>query len=148
MLNIQMNHANKYRYIISDQKSCVLKIRDKTQFTWTMNDKNLNMPSNATHLGIKRDTSSKFGVKQVVPNRIRTACKTVFALMGAGLYGMNGINPMVSIHMIRCFVLPRLLYGLDVIRLTKTDIKNLSTYYVQLLKQIQHLPVRTSCKKN
>jgi hypothetical protein len=41
-------------------------------------------------------------------------------------------------------VLPRLLYGLDVIRLTKTDIKNLSTYCVQLLKQIQHLPVRTS----
>ena len=30
------------------------------------------------------------------------------------------------------------------IRLTKTDIKNLSTYVVQLLKQIQHLPVRTS----
>ena len=41
------------------------------------------------------------------------------------------INPMVSIHMIKCFVLPRLLYGLDVIRLTKTDIKNLSTYFVQ-----------------
>jgi hypothetical protein len=45
---------------------CVLKIRDKTQCTWTMNDKNLNMPANATHLGIKRDTSSKFGVKLVV----------------------------------------------------------------------------------
>ena len=144
MLNIQMDHANKHRYIISDQKSCVLKIRDKTQCTWTMNDKNLNMPSNATHLGIKRDTSSKFGVKQVVPDRIQTARKTVYALMGAGLYGMNGINPMVSIHMIKCFVLPRLLYGLDMIRLTKTDIKKLLTYYVQLLKQIQHLPVRTS----
>jgi hypothetical protein len=46
MLNIQMDHANKHRYIISDQKSCVLKIRDKTQCTWTMNDKNLNMPAN------------------------------------------------------------------------------------------------------
>jgi hypothetical protein len=109
-----------------------------------MNDKNLNMPANATHLGIRRDTSSKFGVKLVVPDRIQTARKTVYALMGAGLHGMNGINPMVSIHMIKCFVLPRLLYGLDVIRLTKTDIKNLSTYFVQLLKQIQHLPVRTS----
>jgi hypothetical protein len=64
--------------------------------------------------------------------------------MGAGLYGMNRINPMISIHMIKCFVLPRLLYGLDVIRLTKTDIINLSTYFVQLPKQIQHLPVRTS----
>jgi hypothetical protein len=70
MLNIQMDHANKYRYITSDQKSCVLKIRDKTQCTWTMNDTNLNMPSNATHLGIKRATSSKFGVKLVVPDRI------------------------------------------------------------------------------
>ena len=64
--------------------------------------------------------------------------------MGEGLYGMNRINPMISIHMIKCFVLPRLLYGLDVIRLTKTDIINLSTYFVQLPKQIQHLPVRTS----
>jgi hypothetical protein len=73
-----------------------------------MNDKNLNMPANATHLGIKRDTSSKFGVKLVVPDRIQTARKTVYALMEAGLYGMNGINPMVSIHMIKCFVLPRL----------------------------------------
>jgi hypothetical protein len=69
-----------------------------------MNDKNLNMPANPTHLGIKRDTSSKFGVKLVVPDRIQTAHKTVYALMGAGLYGMNGINPMVSIHMIKCFV--------------------------------------------
>jgi hypothetical protein len=97
------------------------------------------MPANASHLGIRRDTSSKFGVKLVVPDRIQTARKTVYALMGAGLHGMNGINPMVSIHMIKCFVLPRLLYGLDVTRLTKTDIKNLSTYFVQLLKQIQHL---------
>jgi hypothetical protein len=78
-----------------------------------MNDKNRNMPANASHLGIRRDTSSKFGVKLVVPDRIQTARKTVYALMGAGLHGMNGINPMVSIHMIKCFVLPRLLYGLD-----------------------------------
>jgi hypothetical protein len=77
MLNIQMDHANKHRYIISDQKSCVLKIRDKTHCTWTMNDKNLNMPANATHLGIRRDTSSKFGVKLVVPDRIQTARKTI-----------------------------------------------------------------------
>jgi hypothetical protein len=69
-------------------------------YEWTMNDKNLNMPANATHLGIKRDTSSKFGVKLVVPDRIQTARKTVYALMGAGLYGMNGINPMISIQML------------------------------------------------
>jgi hypothetical protein len=48
MLNIQMDHANKYRYIISDQKSCVLKIRDKTQCTWTMNAFAISVTSSAT----------------------------------------------------------------------------------------------------
>jgi hypothetical protein len=81
-----------------------------------------------THLGIKRDTLSKFGVKDVVSDRVQTAIKTVYALMGAGLYGLNGINTTISVHMIKCFVIPRLLYGLDVIRLTKTDVTKLSSY--------------------
>ncbi|XP_063411607.1 uncharacterized protein LOC134694525 [Mytilus trossulus] len=144
MINIQMDHANKFRYTISEQKSCVLKIGDKSEHSWYMNDQKLNTPINATHLGIKRDIHSKFGVKEVVPDRIQTARKTVYALMGAGLYGLNGINPKVSVHMIKCFVIPRLLYGLDIIRLTKTDIAKLSVYYIQLLKQIQHLPSRTA----
>ncbi|CAG2247447.1 unnamed protein product [Mytilus edulis] len=144
MINIQMDHANKFRYSISEQKSCVLKIGDKSEHSWYINDQKLNTPINATHLGIKRDINSKFGVKEVVPDRIQTARKTVYALMGAGLYGLNGINPKVSVHMIKCFVIPRLLYGLDIIRLTKTDIAKLSVYYIQLLKQIQHLPSRTA----
>ena len=48
--------------------------------------------------------------------------------MGAGLYGLNGINTTISVHMIKCFVIPRLLYGLDIIRLTKTDVTKLSSY--------------------
>lgn len=144
MIDIQIYHANKFRYVISDQKSCVLKFRDKSDFKWTMNDKELNTPTYATHLGIKRDINSKFGVKEVVPDRIQTARKTVYALMGAGLYGLNGINPMISIHMIKCFVIPRLLYGIDVVRLSKGDTDKISNYFIKLLKQIQHLPVRTA----
>ncbi|VDI37464.1 Hypothetical predicted protein [Mytilus galloprovincialis] len=64
--------------------------------------------------------------------------------MGAGLYGLNGVNPKVSLHLIRCYVIPRLLYGLEVILLSKTDISNLTTYFVKLLKRIQHLPDRTA----
>ena len=83
-----------------------------------MNGKELNTPTSATDLGIKRDTYSTFGVKEVVSERIQTARKTVYVLIGAGLYGLNGINPIMSIHMIKCFVIHRLLYGIDVIRLT------------------------------
>ena len=146
MTHIQMAHANKFRYIICEQKSCILKSRDKSHCTWRMNDIQLNTPSRATHLGIKRDTLSKFGVKDVVSERVQIARKTVYALMGVGLlvYSLNGINPTISVHMIKCFVVPRLLYGLDVVRLTKADVTKLSSYYIQLLKHIQHLPTRTA----
>jgi hypothetical protein len=64
--------------------------------------------------------------------------------MGAGLHGLNGVNPYVAIHMIQIYVIPRLLCGLDVIKLTNEDINNLSLYQRKLLKQIQNLPERTS----
>ncbi|VDI51592.1 Hypothetical predicted protein [Mytilus galloprovincialis] len=54
MIDIQMDHANKFRYTISDQKSCVLKIGDKSEHSWYMNDQKLNTPNNATPLRNKK----------------------------------------------------------------------------------------------
>jgi hypothetical protein len=79
----------------------MLKFRDKSDCTWHLNGIQLNTPSSATHLRIKRDILSKFGVKYVVSDRVQTARKTVYALMGAGLYGLNGINPTISVHMFK-----------------------------------------------
>ncbi|VDI51416.1 Hypothetical predicted protein [Mytilus galloprovincialis] len=101
-------------------------------------------PTSSTHLGIERDNTSNTGTKLVVKKRIITARRTVYALMGAGLHGLNGVNPKAAIHLIQTYVLPRLLYGLDVITLTTEDMKNLSTYFRKLLRQIQHLPDRTA----
>ena len=68
------------------------------------------------------------GTQHVVAERIITARRTVYALMGAGLHVINGVKPSVSAHLVRIYILPRLLYGLDVIRLTPSDLKNLETY--------------------
>ena len=110
----------------------------------SLNGELLDTPVNAVHLGIQRDKLSRSGTKDVVPCRIQLARQTVYSLMGAGLYGLNGVNPKVSLHLIRCYVIPRLLYGLEVILLSKTDISNLSTYFIKFLKRIQHLPDRTA----
>jgi hypothetical protein len=97
----------------------------------------------ATHLGIKKDMS-KTGTKEVVTDIIHIARRTVYALMSAGLHGLSGLNPRASIHLINCYVIPRFLYGLDVIQLTASDVKNLNVYFNKLIKQIQHLPERTA----
>ncbi|CAG2246674.1 unnamed protein product [Mytilus edulis] len=144
MLDLQTFHANKFRYLISSQKSCVLNYRCADSYDWSINGEILDTPENAVHLGIQRDKLSRLGTKEVVPGRIQLARQTVYSLMGAGLYGLNGVNPKVSLHLIRFYVIPRLLYGLEVILLSKTDISNLTIYFVKLLKRIQHLPDRTA----
>jgi hypothetical protein len=144
LLDTQMSHANKLRYIISTQKSCVLQCNSKENHTWNINGQNLERADTATHLGIKRDNKSKTGTKEVVADRIQIARRTVYALMGAGLHGLSGLNPRASIHLINCYVIPRLLYGLDVIQLSAIDVKNLNVFFNKLIKQIQHLPERTA----
>ncbi|CAG2187365.1 SPPL3 [Mytilus edulis] len=88
MLDIQMFHANKQRYIISSQKSCVLQRKSNETHSWNINGQTLKTPDTATHLEIKRDNGSNTGTKEVVPDRVQTARKTVYALMGAGLHGL------------------------------------------------------------
>jgi hypothetical protein len=144
MLDTRMSHANKLRYIISTQKSCVLQCNSKENHTWNINGQNLERADTATHLGIKRDNKSKSGTKEVVADIIQIARRTVYALMGAGLHGLSGLNPRASIHLINCYVIPRLLCGLDVIQLSAIDVKNLNVYFNKPVKQIQHLPERTA----
>ncbi|VDI05594.1 Hypothetical predicted protein [Mytilus galloprovincialis] len=103
-------------------------------------------PTSSTHLGIERDNTSNTGTKLVVKKRIITARRTVYALMGAGLHGLNGVNPKAAIHLIQTYVLPRLLYGLDVITLTTEDMKNLSTYFRKTLATNSTL-ARQNCKQ-
>ncbi|CAG2187811.1 unnamed protein product [Mytilus edulis] len=144
MLDIQGDYANKEHYCISKTKSSVVQFNDKQPRKFTMNSEEIPTSQSAVHLGIERDNSSKFGTKNVSNARISAARKATYALMGAGLHGLNGLNPTVSIHIIRIFIIPRLIHGLEVVRLMISDIKALSSYFKQLLKRIQHLPERTA----
>ncbi|XP_033761518.1 uncharacterized protein LOC117343284 [Pecten maximus] len=144
MLDIQAAYANKQRYILSDQRSTILVFNDNQSKTWQLNSANLTVSASATHLGIERDSSSSTGTKQVSDNRITIAPRTVYSMIGAGLHGLNGLNPQVSSHLIQIYVLPRLMYGLDVINISGTDIDKLELYYHQLIKRLQHLPRRTA----
>jgi hypothetical protein len=139
-----MSHENKLRYIISTHKSCVLQCNSKENHTWNINGHNLGRADTATHRGIKKDNKSKTGTKEVVADKIQIARRTVYALMGAGLHGLSGLNPRASIHLINCYVIPRRLYRLDVIQLSAIDVKNLNVYFNKLIKQIQHPPERTA----
>ena len=62
--------------------------------------------------------------------------------MGAGLYGLNGINPEVSVCIWQTYARPKLVYGLESVNLSKCDIQKLELYQRTLIRQILHLPER------
>lgn len=144
MLDLQAGHANSKRYTVNQQKSTIIVINDSKTRDWSFNEKKLTVSDQATHLGIQRCVTNAKTTKETVQTRIITARRTVFALMGAGLHGLNGVNPKASIHLIKTYVVPRLLYGLEILSLSIEDIRNLENYYKKLLRQIQHIPDRTA----
>ena len=76
--------------------------------------------------------------------RYKNAHRTSYLLMNTGLHGTDGLNPETSYIIYKYYVLPRMLYGLEVIHLTKTQLSQLERYHLRTLHQIQGLPQRTA----
>ena len=108
-----------------------------------LNGKNLSKVNSATHLGIKRSTSlAKTGEENIQQN-ISKARRTAYSLFASGLRGHNGLDPLTSLHLIKIYILPVLIYGLEIVQLNKGNIDQLELYQKKLIKQILSVPVNT-----
>ena len=74
------------------------------------------------HVGILRSANSQ---ESAVEENIRKARRAIYGLMAAGLHGENGLDPETSIQLIHTYVLPVLVYGLEVILPNRTLIDKL-----------------------
>ena len=50
--------------------------------------------------------------------------------MGAGLYGLNGVSPEVSVNMINIYIIRAIMFGLETLRLSHTDYRELEGYHL------------------
>ena len=151
MLSTQGYFAGLERYLISDSKTKVFIVNSPVDtVTWnqsqifSINGNPIEVVNECTHLGIKRDSISRSGHSTTVDDRIASARGCAYSLMGAGLHGENGGNPRVSLSLWSAYVLPRLIYGLDVLKLSKSEIQKLNQFHKKILKQIMHLQERTA----
>ena len=88
--------------------------------SWTLGENELEVSDRATHLGITR--AGKKESEIIILDRISLARRTSYLLMNTGLHGTNGLNPETSYVIYKCYVLPRMLYRLEVIHLAKTPV--------------------------
>ena len=60
--------------------------------------------------------------------------------MSAGFHGNNGLDPSTCIHIMKTYVIPTLLYGLEVINQDRKNLEKLERFHKRMVKQILSLP--------
>ena len=151
LVNASTDHANMERYLLQVDKSVMVTVtpRDSNNIVnttepITMNGKEMKTVESAMHLGIHRTTTISKNSELNVEENLKKARRVVYSLMSSGMHGHNGLDPETNLHLVKTYVLPVLLYGLELVLPCKTLINKLETYQKKMLKQILSLPTSTA----
>ena len=140
MLLTVETYSKESRYKINPTKSALISYNATETPYLTLHGDKIPPEEETVHLGIHRRSTGKCNV----PHRINTGRRTVYSLMGAGCHGKSGTGQGIRAKMWSTYVVPRFIYGLETQALTMKDEALLDGFQVRMLKQIQHLPDRTS----
>ena len=89
--------------------------RGKKVHVWTLGDTQIHSSEGTTHQGLKCTMSGECEIN--INERIKSARRTKYSLMNSRYHGTNGLSPMTSFQIYKTYVLPRLLYGLEILPL-------------------------------
>ena len=102
-----------------------------------MKEQPMQIVKESMHMGILRSADTQ---ESAVTHNIQKARHTVYSLMSSGLHCENGLDPEMSIHLLQTYILPVLIYGLEVVLPKATVTKKLERTYKQFIKQILSQP--------
>lgn len=135
-LDLVDEYARNHRYKINATKSATISYGSSVQLGLEIGGEEIPYCEESMHLGVCRNTDNKLNVDY----RIQLARKTMYALMGAGLHGKNGLAPHVSYHIWTTYAVPRMLYGIDATIIKSSDIAKFESFQRKMLRQFQFLP--------
>ena len=108
-------------------------INDKDK-EWYMGDKVITESSKTEHLWILRSSKEENTIN--IQKRTSLARGTLYSLIKTGVHGCNGLNAKISYKIYQVYVIPRLLYGLEVLLPNKGQLDKLEKFHIEILKQI------------
>ena len=149
MLNLSSSFSGERRYKIHTIKTTLVsRISTRTSREkdfdrqWFIGEPEIGQKCETEHLGIIRSEKNENNLN--LKKRISLARRTLYALIKTGVHGCNDIDPKTSFKIYQVYVLPRLLYGLEVLSLSRKQLDELEKFHLETLKNIQSLPVRTA----
>ncbi|MEW8546756.1 MAG: reverse transcriptase domain-containing protein, partial [Candidatus Thiodiazotropha sp.] len=145
LITTSVDYSKMERYHLQPNKSVILAFpchgrgsqEANEDINISMNGKQMPVVKEAMHMGILRSEDSQ---ESAVTYNIDKARRTVYCLMGAGLHGENGLDPDTSVHVLQTYVIPVLVYGLEVVLPRKSLMEKIDRLHKKFLKQILSLP--------
>ena len=113
---------------------------NRNETTIYMGNEEIPIKDQVKHLGIERNKDNTPDTE----NRIQTARKTSYALMGSGMHRQNGISPVIATSLWDTFIVPRILHGIEFLDARKKDLEQLELYQRKMFKMLQSLPENTA----
>jgi hypothetical protein len=151
LLTLAEKYASTERYKIHPTKSEITTYHTKvpnakwnTIAPWTLNQKPVPVTTIVTHLGVLRESEKSTTISKFVSDRLRLGRRSLYALMGAGLHGLNGLSPVTCLKLYKTYIMPRLLSAVETVLLNITEMKALEDFHRKTMRQIQNLPPRTA----
>ena len=151
MLHVANNYASAHRYNIHPVKSVVTVFGSKPnreywkdESPWEIDGQTLQVSDCSTHLGVTRYATDRNPASAHLVDKLSVGRRALYALLGAGLHGLNGLHPKVSYHIYSIYILPRILSGLECVVLGKGDEQALEKFHLSTLKHFQNLPTQTA----
>ena len=75
---------------------------------------------------------------------IQKARRILYSLMSSGLRGENGLDPETAIHLMQTYVLPLIVYDMEVVLPNQNYMDMLETFNMKFLTLILSLPIPTA----
>jgi hypothetical protein len=143
MLDAVNAYAKAHKYRINPTKTTLTFYGKKQDGDLYLGDDIISPTKEFKHLGILR-TNKGNNNSTLLEDRAKTGRRTVYALMPSGLHGQDGLSPATASSVIRAYVLPRMIHGLEAMILKNGDLMVLEKAYKQILRDIQSLSKRTA----
>ncbi|CAC5386588.1 unnamed protein product [Mytilus coruscus] len=132
-----VNPTKTKAIILNKQKNI-----NRSDLNWTVGNTPVYPPEDTTHLGLIRAELKENNLN--IDVRISIARRTLYFLMNTGLHGTNGLNPQTSYKIYQSDVIPRLLYGMEILPLNQSQLDIMIRFHTKTLRNSQSLPTRTA----
>ena len=108
-----------------------------------INGQPINDTKEAPHIGLLQSDTIAKTMEINVEQNIKKSRRTTYSLMTSGLHGYNGLDAETTLQLFKTYVLPILVYGMEILLPTKKNTAKMDIFQKRILKQILPLPTNT-----